>query len=77
MNDLLLTTEIIEFLLIITLLPLFVLYFRKLKITDTYLNDMITIGVPIALLFIIRKIVVRIYNKYNVDEEDKEDKDDI
>ena len=72
MDDLL-VTEIIEFLLIITLSPLFVLYFRKLKITDTYLNDMITIGVPTALLFLIRKVVVRVYNKYNVDEEDEDD----
>jgi len=54
-------TDLIEFLVVVTVLPFLVLFFNSFNIQNKYLRDMVIIGLPVAVASTLSKIIVKLY----------------
>lgn len=52
--------DIIGFVCILFLTPLFMLWFGDYKPTNPYIRKLITIGLPVSLSFITRKMIINV-----------------
>lgn len=58
-------SDLIEFLVIVTVLPFLVLFFNSFEIQNKYLRDMVVIGLPVAVSTTLSKIIVKLYENSN------------
>jgi len=61
--------DLIEFLVIVTVLPFLVLFFNSFNIQNKYLRDMVIIGLPVAVSTSLSKIIVNLYRNSEELEE--------
>lgn len=61
--------DLIEFLVIVTILPFLVLFFNSFNIQNKYLRDMVIIGLPVAVSASLSKIIVKLYQNSEELEE--------
>ena len=54
-------SDLIEFIVIVTLLPFLVLFFNSFNIQNKYIRDMVVIGLPVAVSTSLSRIIVKIY----------------
>jgi hypothetical protein len=67
--------DLIEFLVIVTVLPFLVLFFNSFNIRNKYLRDMVIIGLPVAVSTSLSKIIVKLYkNSEELEEKLKQQK---
>lgn len=66
-------SDLIEFIVIVTLLPFLVLFFNSFNIKNKYIRDMVVIGLPVAVSTSLSKVIVKLYeNSEKLEENHKQ-----
>lgn len=66
-------SDLIEFIVIVTILPFLVLFFNSFNIKNKYLRDMVVIGLPVAVSTSLSRVIVKLYeNSENLEENHKQ-----
>jgi len=66
-------SDLIEFAVIVTLLPFLVLFFNSFNIKNKYLRDMVVIGLPVAVSTSLSRVIVKLYeNSEKLEENHKQ-----
>lgn len=65
-------SDLINFIVVVTLLPFLVLFFNSFDIQNKYLRDMVIIGLPVAVSTSLSKVVVKLYENSKTLEENED-----
>jgi len=65
-------SDLIHFIVVVTLLPFLVLFFNSFNIQNKYLRDMVVIGLPVAVSSSLSKVIVKLYENSKKLEENED-----
>lgn len=65
-------SDLINFIVVVTLLPFLVLFFNSFDIQNKYVRDMVIIGLPVAVSTSLSKVIVKLYENSKKLEENED-----